>query len=337
MADLHITNGDDAANILKDSVIEGDVLPWRDTMHYGPFPADVGLDQLSAIRARYFTRAGLDPGEVARTFRLRDDHLRAAASYDRVVLWYEHDLLDQLQILQLLNWFSANDLGATSLYLICIDRFEGIEPFRGIGQLSAEQMASLYKQRQIVTTAQLGLAKAGWSAFRSSDPGDLESFMDGDLAPLPFLHAALSRHLEEYPSLQTGLTRTERQVLALVSDGVSDPGRIFSANMDLESALFIGDWSTFAVIAHLGNGAHPLLHCDSGGAFRYRPQSEISREAFRSQNLRLTEAGEQVLAGHRDAFGLLRRDNWLGGVHLKSERPMWTWDADSKSLKIRAP
>ncbi len=48
----------------------------------------------------------------------------------------------QLQLLQLLDWFSAAELGDTRLELICIDRFEGIEPFRGIGQLTPEQMAS---------------------------------------------------------------------------------------------------------------------------------------------------------------------------------------------------
>ena len=108
MVDLHITNGDSAANILKESTIRGDVLPWRDPMHHGPFPADLDLASLSKVRARYLAGPGFDAAEVERDFQLRDEHLRGATQYDRIVLWFEHDLLDQLQILQLLDWFRKN-------------------------------------------------------------------------------------------------------------------------------------------------------------------------------------------------------------------------------------
>ena len=42
----------------------------------------------------------------------------------------------------------------------------------------------------------------------------------------------------------------------------------------------------------------------------------------------------QVLKGHRDAFDLIKRDQWFGGVHLRTDHRMWTWDADDKSLKV---
>lgn len=334
MTDLHITNGDGAANIIKAGTVAGDVLPWRDPMHHGPFPADLDLAQLGQIRGRYLTGPGTDSSEAERDFRLRDEHLRAAANYDRVILWFEHDLLDQLQILQLLDWFAQTDLGGTRLEMICIGAFPGIDPFRGIGQLDTGQMTSLIEHRQPVTAAQLNLAKAGWGSFRSSNPLDLESFVAGDLRHLPFLHAALTRHLEEYPSSQTGLTRTEHQILTLVADGVSDPGRIFVENMELETAYFIGDWPTYRHISDLCAGHDPLLHSD-GEPYWYPPQTQCGREAFRSQRLRLSKTGEQVLAGQRDAFGVLKRDWWLGGVHLQTDAPIWTWDAKSKSLKLR--
>nr|MCH9765572.1 hypothetical protein [Alphaproteobacteria bacterium] len=60
-------------------------------------------------------------------------------------------------------------------------------------------------------------------------------------------------------------------------------------------------------------------------------------EAFRNQRLRLTAVGQEVVAGECDAFGIMVRDWWLGGVHLKSGEPMWTWDADGQSLRIRKP
>ena len=141
--DLHITNGDVAANLLKTGGLDGDVLAWRDPMHHGPFAAGLDLEAASDARARYLAGPSDALDDVARNFRLRNEHLRAASRYRDVILWFEHDLSDQLQLLQLLDWFAEATLAATQLSMICIDCFPSIEPFRGLGQLNADQMASL--------------------------------------------------------------------------------------------------------------------------------------------------------------------------------------------------
>ncbi|MEO1406451.1 MAG: hypothetical protein AAFV54_08170, partial [Pseudomonadota bacterium] len=63
---LNITNGDGAANIIKQSVVTGDVLPWRDPMHHGPFPADLSLPELGKVRAAHLAGPDGDPTEVIR-------------------------------------------------------------------------------------------------------------------------------------------------------------------------------------------------------------------------------------------------------------------------------
>lgn len=224
---LHITNGDSAGDTLKACGIGGDVLPWRDPMHHGPFPPDLDLDAVSAVRARYLEGPPTD-GTAPHVFQRRNELLRAACEYDEVILWFEHDLHDQVQILQLLDWFSTASMGSTKLTIICIDRFEGIDPFRGLGQLNPAQTASLLASRQSVTGAQMTLARQGWAAFRSPDPTILHAFLGGDLTPLPFLAAALARHLEEFPWWKDGLSRSERQILTLAADGIAAPGRLSS-------------------------------------------------------------------------------------------------------------
>jgi hypothetical protein len=332
MSDLHITNGDGAADILKGSDLKGDVLPWRDPMHHGPFPAGFDLDAISDVRARYLAGTTGAHEDVERAFRLRNEHLKAAGRYREVVLWFEHDLLDQLQILQLLDWFSGVELGSTKLSMICIDRFPPIEPFRGLGQLNSAQMAGLHSSRQPVTRMQLKLAEAGWAAFRSADPKALEVFAAEDLDPLPFLRAALARSFEEYPWSTDGLTRTERQILKLVSRGISGPGKVFAANMDLETALYEGDLRTFTHIAELCGAREPLLRCDPYGTFRFPPDAQISPREFPDQKLAVTNAGEQVLSGHTPSN--IERNEWLGGVHLATGRPIWMWDPIDKNLRL---
>jgi hypothetical protein len=121
---LHITNGDSAGGLIQESDIGGDVLPWRDVLHEGPVPADLDLDDLSAIRAEYL--AGRELGDLEnlkRDFAERDNMLRRFADYDEVVLWFEWDLYDQLQLIQLLDFFagfSPDDLGETGTDLSLI-------------------------------------------------------------------------------------------------------------------------------------------------------------------------------------------------------------------------
>ena len=40
---LHVTNGDSVAEVIKSGTMQGDVLAWRDPMHHGPFIADLNL------------------------------------------------------------------------------------------------------------------------------------------------------------------------------------------------------------------------------------------------------------------------------------------------------
>ncbi len=316
MKTLNITNGDGAANIIKQSAVPGDVLPWRDPMHHGPFPADLPLADLSRMRAHYLAGPDAESNDAERDFQLRDQHLKAADRYDTALLWFEHDLLDQLQILQILDWFSAFGPKDTAIDIICVNSFPGMPNFRGIGQLDADQLASLIHLRRPVTENMLQLAASGWAAFRSGDPNDLLAFLGGDLEALPYLATALSRHLEEFPDAATGLTRTETQLLRLIGNGTHAPQRLFVQNMDLETALFIGDWPTYGTLGALCTAG--LVACDPG-PFRFPSFSEAEREGFNAQHLSLTDAGRRVLDSNQNAFDCMHRSGWLGGVELKSQ------------------
>ena len=329
---LNITNGDGAGSLLKASNIEGDVLPWRDTMQSGPFPKGLSLEEHSKLRAEFFSGPSMPLSDVMRDFEIRDQHLKAYSNYEEVVLWFEHDLLDQLQILQILNYFSGVELGETKLGLICINEFEGISPFRGLGQLTPEQIETLEPRKEAISQEQLELAKRGWQAFCDDIPTHLENYLETDLSPFPFLKAALKSHLEEYPSLKNGLNKTQNKILELVKEGVTKPGRNFLEFMNSETEFFMGDWTHFKDIATLCNGDHPLLSCSPTGKFLSPPDDEIEIEDFKAQDLSITELGKEVMAGHKDATKLLKLDQWFGGVHLDYKRPIWRWDEKAKQL-----
>ncbi|HSH68457.1 MAG TPA: DUF1835 domain-containing protein [Deferrisomatales bacterium] len=334
---LHITNGDSTVSLMIQAGISGPILSWRDCLHEGLVPAGRSLRDLSAERVRFLTDCGYrTPEEIRREFAERDRTLEGFRDYASVLLWFEHDLYDQLQLLQLLDWFSDQPLDGTELGLICIGAYPGVEPFHGLGMLSPGQLAGLRERQVPVSARQLALGRAGWAAFRSPDPRALLTFLEEDTSSLLFLASALRRHLEEFPSTVDGLSRSERQALAAVAGGARTPGEVFRAVLEMEEARFMGDWPFWRVLAGLLAGPRPLLATESGHPFRYSTGAEV-RDGFRRQSLVLTGDGAQVLAGRADRLAGQSIERWLGGVHLAPGLPGWRWDPEGCTVVAHPP
>lgn len=333
---LHITNGDSAADLIIAAGIASEVLPWRDPMHHGPFPAALELEELSRRRIAYLSNGseGTD-ATTGHGFTLRDATLARCSEYDEVVLWFEHDLLDQLQILQILDYLSPDKLGQEKndklkLSIICIDRFEGVNGFRGLGQLSPEQITSLFPGREGVTQTQFQSAVHCWEIFRQPSPVALQALIAGEIPGLPFMRAALHRHCQEFAWLQDGLTRTERQLLELVAAGEERPVQLFIKNMEFENFLYIGDTRTYSVIKALCHCDNPLLQLNGkkplSNRFLHPYYDDVTADEFKAQRLKLSHFGQQVLAGAVDVTGVMVRDEWLGGVQPSDGQDCWYWD-----------
>lgn len=330
---LHITNGDIVGGTLRQTGLPGDILTWRDILHEGPTPAGLTLEQLSQIRAKFLADRGLGTyEEVLADFIRRDSMLAQFAAHNEVVLWFEHDLYDQLQLIQLLDWFSRHDHRATTISLICINTFPGIANFTGLGQLNTSQLRSLYETRRALTEYELALGSEAWKAFCSPDPKALEAFLRKDTSALPFLKAALQRHLEQFPALHEGLSRTECQILEVVDSGTHKPFEIFLATQEKEESPFLGDTPFWFYLSNLCTGEKPLLTRADGSPFAL-PTSDLHNPAFREQVLILTDEGRKALAGQADWITINRGiDRWLGGVHLQGQDAAWRWDAQRTTL-----
>lgn len=170
---FHVTNGDIAAELIRQSGVPGRVLSWRDVLHEGPVPSGLPLEAMSQSRARFLAQAGWATSEeqVLAEFRQRDDDLKAGLSEDEIVLWFEADLYDQLQIIHVLDWLSRQ--AHPRLSLVCIGAFPGMPAFQGLGQLTAAQVKGLYPSRRAISPAQLSLAARAWEAFTALTPHGL--------------------------------------------------------------------------------------------------------------------------------------------------------------------
>jgi hypothetical protein len=327
---LHITNGEIAVERMRDGGLRGEYLPWRDVLHEGPVPVTATLQELSAIRARYL--AGCGYGEealIAGQFSSRDAQLSRFADYEEVVLWFEHDLYDQLQLLQVLDRLGQQP-NRVPISLIVVGTYPGIDRFIGLGQLTPAQFVGLLDTRIPATRVHFDAARKAWAAFRQSTPVALAGLLASEVLSQFYLRDAVLRLLEELPSSGNGLSRTERSALAIVAQGIERPGEIFSELQALEQRPFLGDWSFWRTLAALTRGPEPLLAVESSQAFLHPPQGPDG-PAFDSQCLRLTRAGNEILENRRDAVKLQTIDRWLGGTHLLPDA-VWRWDGEKRRL-----
>ena len=336
MTRLHITNGDSTSSTLDACNVPGDSLPWRDVLHDGPVPGGKTTAELARDSRRVPGNALfmiLNVDTVLRSFTERDELVAASATYDEVTLWFEHDLYDQLQLLQILDWYRHHPLANDKLTLICIDRFNGIDKFYGLGQLNPAQLASLDPTRVVVSEEQLELGARGWRAFTDRDPTALLALINSDTQALPFLAPALLRFIEDYPGRDDGLSRSQRQVLTLVAAGTDQPGALFSAHQEKETAPYMGDWSYFRILEDLVNADTPALSPEATERFAYRHE-QTGRDTFLKSRLEITEFGQALLSGDADWVHENGIDTWYGGVHLEGD-PDWRYDCRRRTIVAR--
>jgi hypothetical protein len=326
MKSLIITNGDSTAAVLRAAGYKADILPWQDVLHDGPVPRASkdhahDLECLSGSRAAFLADAfGEREEELRQRFVERDRVLRQHSAYDEVTLWFEHDLYDQLQLLQLLSFFHR-ERRMGSLRLVQADDY--------LGHQTTQSITRFDSQRTTVSSKQLRLAKEVFCAFRQSTPKRLAIFLKDDLSPLPYLKLALSRLFEELPSVVDGLSRTQRQALRLIQQNDLSPRLLFRRNQAIEEAMFMGDCSFWRCLEELVFNRNPLAQ---GLTFRFvEAADKHRRQCYLNTKLTLTATGERVLAGQADHAELNIIDRWLGGTHIVGPT-IWRWDADSEHL-----
>jgi hypothetical protein len=118
---LHVTNGDSAAEILRQSGVGGIVTVTADVLHEGPAPGGLAPERWRKVRARYLAESGYGDYDSCLAQLTRWDRtLEDFRPHEEIVLWFEHDLFDQLLLIRALHGFAGRNLGGTELSLICI-------------------------------------------------------------------------------------------------------------------------------------------------------------------------------------------------------------------------
>jgi hypothetical protein len=298
---LHVTNGDSVLYTFKKAGITGTHIGWDDVLNEGPVPGGLDLEQTTAIRARYLSERYGNAIKTIHSLQKRDATLRRAPEFGEIVLWFEHDLYDQLQILQILVTLDEMNLEPGRVSTIQSDAY--------LGPMTVDELSPLLPKRRTATAAIFKSARRSWARFTSADPGELFAAAQEDAIGLPFLRAGIQRLCQEYPWTGDGLSRGQRHALEAVAQGVGTKAELFRRAQNREEATFQGDSGFYAVLDDLRDSAAPLIEGEEGAYV-------------------LSALGRRVIAGDADWLEHVPADRWIGGVHLEGANPP-RWDDDN--------
>jgi hypothetical protein len=328
---LHIHNGDSTADTAKKTPLPGQHLAWREALVCGPAPGGLPREEFRQVRAAHLSGGyGVNRKECERKLLEQEEALARFSDHEEVVLWFEHDLFCQVQLVYLLDWFAQRDLASTKLSLISIGEFPGIESFRGLGQLNEDQLTSLFPQRQEVSAEQLQLGAKAWEAYSSPDAAGLLALLQSDLSAIPFLKQALTKHLQRFPSTGNGLGRIENVGLALIAKGYRTFKSLYPAFARYESEYGFGDAQLYFELNRLVNASFPVLTLKNGVKGASMDSAQMLLSSFE-----LTKFGKAVLNGSEDFVIRNGIDHWLGGVHLEGDEAAWRWEEQVDELLER--
>lgn len=272
---LHVTNGYSGVDAVRGAGIEGDVIPWRDVLHEGPVPA-VAPDELRSIRADFLAGMGWgDRDAIARDFAERDARLhRALYDGEPVVLWFEDDLYDVMQLVEILT--RVQEPGKVKLIVVGVDRWQ---PLNGLNPTTLRRTLTHAPK---VTLGHLAAARRLYSAFRAPRPDRLTEAL-ASAAGIPGGRHAARRLLEQLPWATDGLTRSERQLLQAVEAGATTRAEAFAAAQRHEERPFLGDLTAFSYLDRMGplvTAGEPLALTDRGRAVLEGQDRWDDRPAF---------------------------------------------------------
>ena len=281
---------------MREAGVVGTIVPWNDVLHEGPVPAGLNAAALRELRAGFLASCGWGSRAViARELAARDAFLDDLRRIDEIVLWFEHDLFDQLQLIQILDRLPVD--GGPRVTAVPGDDY--------LGHQATSRFGELFGLRREVTSAQRVAARDAWAAFRTPDPRVIVDALIR-VTDLPHLPKALVRHLQQFPNFDNGLSRTEQLAMTAIARGATTIDEAFGESNAREDAMFMGDAAFLAHLHGVMTGPPALIH-------------------RASQRVQLTDDGHRVLAGTADRVVLCGIDRWLGGSHLEGHGPTWRW------------
>jgi hypothetical protein len=304
---LHITNGDSTTNYLKSLQFTGDFITWREMLCEGKTTTDVGSETFWKNRFNFLKSSYKISKQTFINYTLKEYRsLCKKKQTKEIVLWFEHDLFCQINMIAVISWLKKYRKGY-HISLVCSGKIKGSNNLKGLSELTPNQINQHYKNRIDLTQDDLEYADYIWQLYCSDSPLRLETvYKFNPMSPFVYLANALENHLLRFPSIKNGLNNIENTILETANKHqFSTKNQLVGQLLKTETTYGFSD-------------------------IQYNYKLQELQKLFTSFNpVKLSRKGKKVLENQINFYGELRNENsYLGGAKKYS----FLYDHQSEKL-----
>ena len=289
---LHITNGDCFTPRLRALNLEGEIITWREMLCEGKTLCAVGSESFWKIRFEFLHKSYKVSKDwfvekTLKEYRSLCNHKKQ----DRIVLWFEHDLFCQINMLAVLSWLKTHRKHA-EVALVYRRKKEKNNAIYNLDALSDEALLELYENRIILSQDDIEYADYVWQLYCGENPMRLENLPPHSGFQFDALSKALNMHLKRFPTIKNGLNELENRILKIAET------QKIKSRKDLVNTL-INDQMHYGF-----------------GDIQYERVITSLKPLFRSFNpVKLTKKGLEILTNQTSYYSQLRDEQlYLGGA-----------------------
>ncbi len=192
----HILNGDSLAHSFPDAKIEGQVIVAREALIDG----DLSGNDLQAFWKSRARHMGLTEAEYYDKVGSEFEKILNAPNDSEFNLWFEYDLFCQVNmwfVLSIINGLPARKK-VYVVYTCYLDR-NSKHFWNGFGPADSSQLQVCFRDRIVLSNADLQFGDELWNAYRDNNFGELSRLSKNQSRAFPYLQEVVKAHIDRYP------------------------------------------------------------------------------------------------------------------------------------------
>lgn len=300
---LHITNGGVLTEYLNELDVKGSFLTWQEMLCEGPTKVDLDSEEFFEIRSKYLNKEyDIEINEYE--FKAELDKLNHLNDFSEVVLWFEYDLFCHINMIAVIHQLVAKKC-SLPVYLVCSGRVKGESDFKGLGELSPEQLLKHYDRKIPLTNEDLDLASNLWQLYCGKSHNLIKPYIV-KTSSFQYLNSCLKAHLKRFPDSINGLGRLEHHVLETINlNEIKSENQLLGYVINYQGYYGYGDMQIKRIIKKLRiffDVKNDLIKLNRKG-----------HEALLGQHNFASEVGNGIMLGgvSRKDFHFNRKENKL--------------------------
>jgi len=191
---IHVLNSEKTAQQFEQVNLIGERIIFNETLNEGPIHKDVGSDAFFKLRYAYFEKeyqidklAYFD-ASIKPLVKLED-----ADDYNKVVLWFNYNLVNQINMLAVCTYLLKNYRKDNQYYLVSIGENEKSKLI--FSDNVSKKYEELHQHKIKLSRNNLLYAKECWDIFVNNDKKELENFNFNKSDKFKYLQKAIQQYL----------------------------------------------------------------------------------------------------------------------------------------------